>query len=104
MSKLAGWPAVGIAALAFGFAMLLWGLAPASECGTPHEIRWPAGFLPFLVFLAAGSQTVVRGDVAQRLVLFVTVATTIAAYTWLLSRSVPMVIQTEISCAARAHR
>jgi hypothetical protein len=104
MSKTIGWVTAFGAALAFALAMLLWGVGPASECSTPHEVHRWAGFLPFTFFIAAGAFTAARGTAAQRLLLFVTSAVTVAAYVWVLSFSLPMVIETEIGCAATAQR
>lgn len=92
---------MGVALLALLLAMLLWGLAPASECGTPHEIRWWAGLLPFLVFLVIGIRIVGQGDPGRQMTLFLASAAVVATYTLVLSLSLPMVIATEISCAAQ---
>lgn len=104
MSKTIGWATTIGAVLAFALAMLIWGLGPASECSTPHQIHRWAGVLPFAFFVAAGAFMSARGTAAQRLLLFVASAVTIAAYVWVLSLSLPMVIETEISCAATAQR
>lgn len=104
MSKAIGWVTAISAALALAFAMLLWGLGPASECSTPHQIHRWAGVIPFVLFVAAGAYTSARGTAAQRLLLFVTSAATVAAYIWVLSFSLPMVIETELGCAATDQR
>ena len=98
------WLAASGAALALGVAMLLWGLGVASECSTPHQIHWWAGAPPFALFVALGGYVAARGSVAQRLLLFIASAAIISAYVAMLSASLPMVIATEISCAAQRMR
>ena len=99
-----GWLVALGAALAFATAMLLWGLAPASECSTPHQVRWGSGLPPFALFVIAGGYILVRGTVGQRLLLLVALAAVLPLYISVLSESLQIVITTEISCAARGLR
>lgn len=63
------WLVASGAAMALATAMLLWGGGPASECSTPHQIRWWGGLPVFSLFVAAGAYVVARGSVAQRVLL-----------------------------------
>ena len=92
------------ATIVLAMAMLLWGLAPASECSTPQEIHFWIGFPVFVFFVAAGCYIAARGTLAQRLLLFIASAAIVAGYVATLSRSLPMVVQLEISCAAEGLR
>lgn len=92
------------ATIALATAMLLWGLAPASECSTPQEIHWWSGLPVFVFYVAAGCYIAAQGTLAQRLLLFITSAGIIVVYVAILSQSLPIVIQTEISCAAQGLR
>jgi uncharacterized membrane protein YccC len=56
------------------------------------------------LFVASGGYVAVRGGVAQRLLLFLASAAIVAAYAATLSMSLPMVIETEIGCAADGRR
>ncbi len=103
-SGVSKWLATGGAVLALAVAMLLWGLAPASECSTAHRIHWLAGLPAFGLFVAAGGFVAARGSLAQRLLLFMASAAILAAYVAMLSASLPMVMQTEIGCAAAGLR
>lgn len=100
MSKIGGWFAATGAALALGIALLLWSVAPASECTTPQQVQWWAGLAPFCLSVVAGGYTALRGTAAQRLLLLVVSAVLVAGYVWALSRSLPIVIDTEVTCAA----
>lgn len=104
MKSVIRWFVAAGAVLAFAIAMLLWGLGPASECSTPHELHWWAGLVPFALFIAAGGYIVVRGTAAQRLLLFLASAAVIPLYMAALSVSLQLVIETEIGCAAQGHR
>jgi hypothetical protein len=92
------------ATIALAMAMPLWGLASASECSTPQEIHFWIGFPVFVFFVAAGCYIAARGNPVQRLLLFIASAAIVAGYVATLSRSLPMVIQLEISCAAEGLR
>lgn len=94
------WLATLGALAALGAAMLLWGLAPASECSTPHAIHWWLGLPAFAIFTAAGGYVAVRGHAMQRLLLLLASAAIVAGYVAILSESLPIVIRTEIDCAA----
>ena len=93
-----------VATLALALAMLIWGLGPASECSTPPQIHWWIGFPVFGLFVAAGGYVSAQGTAAQRLLLFMASAAIVAGYVAILSRSLPMVIETEIGCAAEGLR
>lgn len=95
-----GWLLALGAALALATAMLLWRLAPASECSTPQQLHWLRGLPPFVLFVLAGGYTLARGSVGQRLLLLAALATVLPLYIFLLSESLQIVIATEISCAA----
>jgi hypothetical protein len=75
--------------------MLVWGLPPASDCGTPHQILWWPGLFPFALFVAAGGYTAWRGTVGQRLLLFLTTAAIVVAYILVLSSALQIAIDTE---------
>lgn len=98
------WLAASGAILALALAMLFWGLAPASECSTPHQIHFWGGLPVFGLFVATGCYVAARGTVTQRLLFFLASAAIIAVYVAVLSQSLSMVIQTEIGCAAEGLR
>jgi hypothetical protein len=104
LKSVIGWCAAAGAALAFAFAMFLWGVMPASECSTRHEVHVWAGLVPFAMFVAAGGYVVVRGTVGQRLLLFLASAAVIPLYVATLSVSLQLVFETEIDCAAQGYR
>jgi hypothetical protein len=104
MNKISGWIAAVAGSLAIGVAMMLWSLAPSSECSTPDQIQWWSGLVPFGLFVVAGAYTIVRGTIAQRLLIFLASAAMVAAYVWVFSRSLPIVIDTEIGCATTSDR
>ncbi len=79
--------------------MFLWGLAPASECSTPHQVHWRLGLLPFALFVVAGGYTLMQGTVGQRLLLLAALAAVLPLYVFLLSESLQIVIATEVSCS-----
>ena len=100
MTKVISWFVAIGALLVLAVAMLAWGLAPASECSTPHQIHWWGGLPAFAIFMLLGGYIAARGSLAQRLLLFLASGAVIAAYVGVLSLSLPMVIQTETGCAA----
>lgn len=79
-------------------------LGVASECSTAHQIHWWIAAPFFALFLFAGGYVFAAGSTAQRLTLFVALAVIVAAYVTGLALSLPMVVKTEISCAADGAR
>ncbi len=92
------------ATIVLAMAMLLWGLAPASECSTPQEIHFWIGFPVFVFFVAAGCYIAARGTLAQRLLLFIASAAIVGRACSDTLEAFPMVVQLEISCAAEGLR
>ena len=97
---------LAVAAAIFGLAIagFLTSLPPASECSTAQEMHWLLAAPFFALFVIAGAYAIVKGSIAQRVILFIAVAAISAAYVHFLSVSLPMVFETEISCAARGER
>jgi hypothetical protein len=98
------WLLAAVAAGAFALAALFSGLAPASECGTPHAIHARMAAAPFLLFVAAGGYVFLRGGAALRLLLFAWMALVLAAYVWTLGLALPMAFEIEIGCAQAGRR
>jgi hypothetical protein len=96
--------AVWAAIIGLAIAGFLSSLPPASECSTAHKIHWLLAAPFFSLFVVAGAYAIVKGSVAQRIILFIAVAMIIAGYVTGLSSSLPMVFETEISCAAQGGR
>lgn len=80
------------AIVAFGLAMLLWGLVPSSDCSTPPQIHWLAGMISFSIFAVTGIYISARGTRAQCVLLLASVVLIVPIYMWVLSLSLPMVI------------
>ena len=99
-----GWLASGASIVLLALAMLIWSVAPASECSPTQNIDWWMGLLPFVLAVAAGAYALTVGSRAQRLTLFLISMAIIAGYVRTLSQSLPIAFATEISCAAEAKR
>ena len=104
MAGLRGSLAVAGAVVSLAAAGLTASVGPASECSTAHEVHWWIAAPFFLLFLAAGGYVVAAGSAAQRLTMFIAVGVVMAGYVAGLALSLPMVIETEIGCAAGAAR
>ena len=98
------WVASGTAVILLALAMLIWSVAPASECSTFQGINWWMGLLPFVLAVAADTYAIAFGSRPQRLTLFLISMAIVAGYVWTLSQSLPIAFATEISCAAEAKR
>ncbi|HZF94176.1 MAG TPA: hypothetical protein VEZ20_04795 [Allosphingosinicella sp.] len=98
------WCLAALAAGAFAFALLASSVAPASECSTPHSVHWHIAALPFLLFVAAGGYVFFWGGAAVRLLLFAWMCLVLAGYVAGLGLSLPIVYETEISCARQGMR
>lgn len=104
MTEQRGWVAVAGAAIGLAIAGLAASVAPASECGTAHEVHWCIAAPFFILFLGAGAHVSAAGNAAQRLTLFVALGVVIAGYVAGLALSLPRVIETETGCAADGAR
>ena len=99
------WGATIGAVLALAVAGLIASIPPASECSTPHDVHALAAAPFFAVFLVRGSYGVAVASIEQRLALFLTSALVIGGGGVAgLALSLPMVFDTEISCAAQGER
>lgn len=98
------WSATIGAVVALALAGFIASIPPASECSTPHGVHAWAAAPSFAVFLVLGSYVVAIASIAQRLALFVMSALVIAGFVAGLALSLPMVFDTEISCAAHGER
>jgi cytochrome bd-type quinol oxidase subunit 2 len=104
MNALRRWAAVAAAAVGLAMAGLVASIAPASECSTAQEVHWGIAAPFFAIFLLAGAYSIAAGTRAQRLTLFLAIATVMAAYVAGFALSLPRVFQTEIGCAAEGAR
>lgn len=96
--------AVARAVIGLAIAALTVAIDPASECSTAQEVHWWIASPFFTLFILAGGYVMTTGCIAQRLTLFVFVGLVIASYVAVLTLSLPMVFETEISCAASGAR
>ena len=104
MSSGVRWVATAGAIAGLALAAMLASIPIASECSTRHEVHaWEAAPF-FAVFFLGGAYVVALGSVAQRLTLFIASSLIIAGFVAGLAMSLPMVFDTEISCAALGHR
>lgn len=98
------WLATFCGAACFALAAVLASIPVASECSTPHGIgEWPEAVM-FGGYALAGAYIFGFGSRAQRLFLFGASVLITAGYIVGLSLSLPMVYQTEASCAAQGAR
>lgn len=99
-----GWIAVIVAGGALTAAYLTASIPVASECITPHELRWWVAAPFFALYAVAGAYVMAVGGRALRLLLFIGTVLTVAVYVAGLSMALPLIIETEISCAAAGER
>lgn len=99
-----GWIAVIVAGGALTASYFTASIPVASECSTPHELRWWVAAPFFAFYVVAGAYVMVIGGRALRLLLFIGTALAVAAYVAGLSMALPLIIETEISCAAAGER
>lgn len=96
--------AVAGAVIGLAIAALTVSIGPASECSTAQEVHWWIASPFFILFILAGGYVMTTGSIAQRLTLLVFVGLVMASYVAVLTLSLPMVFETEISCAASGAR
>lgn len=99
-----GWIAVIVAGGALTASYFTASIPVASECSTPHELRWWVAAPFFALYVVAGAYVMAAGGRAHRLLLFIGTALGVAVYVGGLSMALPLIIETEISCAAARER
>jgi hypothetical protein len=98
------WASAVAALIALLLAAMFWSVGVASECSTPPEPAWLPGLASFALFVACGAYVMGAGDRRLRVGVFVLSGLVVVGYVWGLTQSLPLVYQTEISCAADGAR